>query len=210
MIDTPIYLRARRLLVGLRPTLVATLRSLDAGHLSEEQQLIVSQLRKFVEKEVVPVAMELEHKDEYPVDLIEQLKGLQLFGMVIPPEYGGLGLPFTTYAFVIEELSRGWMSLGGVLNTHVMVSWMIDAYGSEEQKAALAAGDGHRRASRWPLHDRTRRRQRRAGHQDRRPPRRRPLSGQGPEDVRQQRHPRQALRHAGQDRPAGETGPTRA
>ena len=78
---------------------------------TEEQQLIVSQLRKFVEKEVVPVAMELEHKDQYPLELIEQMKEFQLFGMVIPPEYDGLGLPFTTYAFVIEELSRGWMSL---------------------------------------------------------------------------------------------------
>ena len=115
---------------------------------TEEQRLIVSQLRKFVEKEVVPVAMELEHKDQYPLELIEQMKELQLFGMVIPPQYGGLGLPFTTYAFIIEELSRGWMSLGGVLNTHVMVSWMIDAYGSEEQKERWlpAMASGERRA----------------------------------------------------------------
>src|SRR4030043_1664766 len=93
--------------------------------LSEEQQLIVSQLRKFVEKEVVPVAMELEHGDQSPLELIEQMKDFQLFGMVIPPQYGGLGLPFTTYAFVIEELSRGWMSLGGVLKHTVLGSWMI-------------------------------------------------------------------------------------
>jgi alkylation response protein AidB-like acyl-CoA dehydrogenase len=92
--------------------------------------------------------MELEHKDQYPLELIEQMKEFQLFGMVIPPQYGGLGLPFTTYAFVIEELSRGWMSLGGVLNTHVMVSWMIDAYGSEEQKERWlpAMATGERRA----------------------------------------------------------------
>lgn len=105
--------------------------------LTEEQQMIVSEVRRFVEKEVMPVATELEHADEYPADLVEQLKGLGMFGATIPQEYGGLDLPFTTYAAIVEELSRGWMSLGGILNTHTMISWMIKTYGSEEMKSRL-------------------------------------------------------------------------
>lgn len=116
--------------------------------LTEEQQMIVSEVRRFVEKEVLPVATELEHRDEYPIDLIEQLKGLGMFGATIPEEYGGLDLPFTTYAAIVEELSRGWMTLGGILNTHTMVSWMIKTYGSEEIKSRLlpAMATGERRA----------------------------------------------------------------
>ncbi len=116
--------------------------------LTEEQQLIVSEVRRFVEKEVLPVAMDLEHADEYPVHLIDQMKGLGMFGVTIPPEYGGLGLPFTTYAAIVEELSRGWMSLGGVMNTHAMVSWMINNFGPDELKARLlpAMAAGERRA----------------------------------------------------------------
>jgi alkylation response protein AidB-like acyl-CoA dehydrogenase len=113
--------------------------------LTEEQQLIVSEVRRFVEKEVIPVATELEHRDEYPTDLVEQLKGLGMFGATIPQEYGGLELPFATYAAIVEELSRGWMSLGGILNTHTMVSWMIKTYGSEDLRSrllpAMAAGE---------------------------------------------------------------------
>ena len=113
--------------------------------LTEEQQMIVSEVRRFVEKEVLPVATELEHADQYPTDLIEQMKALGMFGITIPTEYGGLGLSFATYAAIVEELSRGWMSLGGVLNTHAMVSWMIKTYGTDEMKSRLlpnmASGD---------------------------------------------------------------------
>ena len=105
--------------------------------LTEEQQMIVSEVRRFVDKEVMPVATELEHADEYPTDLVEQMKGLGMFGATIPEEYGGLNLPFTTYAAIVEELSRGWMSLGGILNTHTMISWMIKTYGSDEMKSRL-------------------------------------------------------------------------
>jgi alkylation response protein AidB-like acyl-CoA dehydrogenase len=116
--------------------------------LTEEQQLIVSEVRRFVDKEVLPVASELEHRDEYPVDLLEQLKGLGMFGATIPEEYGGLNLPFTTYAAIVEEISRGWMSLGGILNTHTMVSWMIKTHGSEELRSRLLPdmATGERRA----------------------------------------------------------------
>src|SRR3989337_1047646 len=115
--------------------------------LTEEQQMIVSEVRRFVEKEVIPVATELEHRDEYPTQLVEQLKGLGMFGATIPEKYGGLELPFTTYAAIVEELSRGWMSLGGILNTHTMVSWMIKTYATEHVRDRLLAemGTGERR-----------------------------------------------------------------
>lgn len=102
--------------------------------LTEEEQLIVSQVRRFVEKEVLPVASELEHRDEYPHQLVEQMKQMGIFGVAVPPEYGGLGLSFTTYAAIVEELCRGWMSLGGIVNGAVIVSWMIKTFGTEDQK----------------------------------------------------------------------------
>src|SRR3972149_6002061 len=105
--------------------------------LTEEQQMIVSEVRRFVEKEVMPVATELENRDQYPAQLVEQLRGLGMFGATIPEKYGGLELPFTTYAAIVEELSRGWMSLGGILNTHTMVSWMIKTYATEHVKSRL-------------------------------------------------------------------------
>src|SRR3989304_9444732 len=116
--------------------------------LTEEQQMIVSEVRRFVEKEVIPVATELEHRDEYPAQLVEQMKGLGMFGATIPEKYGGLDLPFTTYAAIVEELSRGWMSLGGILNTHTMVSWMIKTHGSEDLRSRLLPdmAKGERRA----------------------------------------------------------------
>lgn len=113
--------------------------------LSEEQQQIVGTIRRFVEREVMPVASELEHRDEYPFALVERMKELGLFGAIIPTEYGGLGLPFTTYAFIIEEICRGWMSLSGILNSHLLFAYILATHGTEEQKRrllpAMAAGE---------------------------------------------------------------------
>jgi alkylation response protein AidB-like acyl-CoA dehydrogenase len=115
--------------------------------LTTEQREVVSTVRSFVERDVVPVASELEHADQYPAELVETMKELGLFGVTIPEEYGGLGLDLTTYALVQVELSRGWMSLSGVLNTHFMSAWMINAYGTEEQRRAylprMATGELH-------------------------------------------------------------------
>lgn len=105
--------------------------------LSEEQQQIVSTVRRFVEREVMPVASELEHRDEYPFALVERMKELGLFGAIIPAEYSGLGLSFTTYAFVIEEICRGWMSLSGILNSHLLLAYILATNGTEEQKRRL-------------------------------------------------------------------------
>jgi butyryl-CoA dehydrogenase len=91
-------------------------------------------VREWVEREVYPVASEYEHADEYPAPLVEDMKRLGLFGVTIAEEYGGLGLDLLTYVLIQIELSRGWMSLSGVLNTHFISAWMIATYGTEEQR----------------------------------------------------------------------------
>lgn len=107
------------------------------SELSVEQQEIVATIRRWVDHEVLPVASELDHADEFPQKLVDKMKELGLFGITIPEEFGGLGLDLLTYALVVKELARGWISLSGVLNTHFMAAWMIDKYGSEEQRARL-------------------------------------------------------------------------
>jgi butyryl-CoA dehydrogenase len=102
--------------------------------LSAEQREVVATVREFVEREVLPTASELEHADEFPEALVETMRELGLFGLTIPEEYGGLALDLVTYVLVQIELSRGWMSLSGVLNTHLMAAWMIDEFGTDEQK----------------------------------------------------------------------------
>jgi len=106
---------------------------------------IVETVRRFVEREVIPVASDLEHADEYPESIVEQMKALGLFGVAIPEEHGGLGLDLVTYASIVEELSYGWMSLSGVVNTHTIVAGLLVAHGTEEQKRRwlprLAAGE---------------------------------------------------------------------
>ncbi|MCA1833839.1 MAG: acyl-CoA dehydrogenase family protein [Actinomycetota bacterium] len=102
--------------------------------LTEEQKLIVETVREFVEKEVVPVADDLEHADEFPDKIVEQMKEMGLFGMMVPEEFGGLGMPLITYALTMIELSRGWMSLAGILNTHTMATFFIKTFGTEDQK----------------------------------------------------------------------------
>ena len=97
---------------------------MTATEQSTEQREIVATIREFVEREVVPVASELEHADEYPTALVQTMKELGLFGVTIPEEYGGLGLDLSTYARIQVELSRGWMSLSGVLNTHFISAWI--------------------------------------------------------------------------------------
>jgi alkylation response protein AidB-like acyl-CoA dehydrogenase len=84
---------------------------------------IVAAVRRFVERDVIPNASALEHRDEYPHAMVATMRELGLFGATIPSGYGGLGLSFTTYARVMEELSRGWMSLAGVVNSHLIMRW---------------------------------------------------------------------------------------
>jgi alkylation response protein AidB-like acyl-CoA dehydrogenase len=98
------------------------------------QPEVVAAVREWVEREVYPVASDYEHADQYPAPLVEDMKRLGLFGVTIPEEYGGLGLDLLTYVLIQIELSRGWMSLSGVLNTHFISAWMITTHGTEEQR----------------------------------------------------------------------------
>ncbi len=98
------------------------------------RQEMVEAIRRFVEREVVPTASALEHRNEYPQALVDRMKELGLFGATIPTEFGGLGLDVSTYAMIIEELCVGWMSLSGVLNTHLLLAYMIRTHGSEALK----------------------------------------------------------------------------
>src|SRR6516165_10338007 len=86
---------------------------------------MIETVRRFVAKEVAPVATEMEHLDAYPADIVEQMKQLGLFGITIPTEYGGLGLDLLTYIGVVEELAYGWMSLSGIVNTHTIAPHLI-------------------------------------------------------------------------------------
>src|SRR6266540_3500012 len=108
----------------------------DAGliELTDEQKAVVETVRDFVENEVIPVADELEHRDEFPEKIVEGMKELGLFGLTVPDEYGGAGLDLMTYALAGVELSRGWMSLSGILNTHFLAVYLLKQYGSEEQR----------------------------------------------------------------------------
>jgi alkylation response protein AidB-like acyl-CoA dehydrogenase len=102
--------------------------------LTAEQRDVLDTIRDFVEKDVIPAVPDLDRADEFPAQLVETMKELGLFGTTIPEEYGGLGLDLTTYALIVEELSRGWISLSGVLNTHFIASYMLGTFGTEEQK----------------------------------------------------------------------------
>jgi butyryl-CoA dehydrogenase len=98
---------------------------------------MIATVRRFVAREVIPVASELEHADEYPHALVEQMKQLGLFGITVPEEYGGLGLDLLTYIGVVEELAYGWMSLSGVINTHTIAALVILHHGNDEQRHRL-------------------------------------------------------------------------
>ena len=110
---------------------------------------IIDTVRRFVEREVMPVASKYEHANEYPHDLVERMKELGLFGATIAPEWGGLGLDYSTYSRIVEEICRGWMSLSGVLNTHLMFAYVLQRFGTAAQQArwlpAMARGE-HRAA----------------------------------------------------------------
>lgn len=109
-------------------------RLCETDGLSDIQQEILKTVREFVDNEILPVATELEHRDEYPAEIVEGMKELGLFGLTIPEEYGGLGESLLTYALVVEEIARGWMSVSGIVNTHFIVAYMLMQHGTEEQK----------------------------------------------------------------------------
>ena len=106
---------------------------------------IIDTVRKFVQRDVIPVASDLEHADAYPEEIVATMRELGLFGITIPETFGGLGLDLLTYVGVIEELSYGWMSLTGIVNTHTMAATLIMTHGTEEQQQrwlpSMASGE---------------------------------------------------------------------
>lgn len=112
--------------------------------LTEEQRLFRDTLRDFVDREIRPVVREWEAADRYPAEIVETMKGLGLFGLTVPEEYGGLGADMVSFALVFEEISKGWMGIAGILGSHSLSCWMIARHGTAEQKARflpdLAAG----------------------------------------------------------------------
>jgi alkylation response protein AidB-like acyl-CoA dehydrogenase len=109
-------------------------RLCETEGLTDIQEEILKTVRAFVDDKILPVAGELEAKDEYPTEIVEGLKELGLFGLMIPEEYGGLGESLLTYALAVEEIARGWMSVSGIINTHFIVAYMLLQHGTPAQK----------------------------------------------------------------------------
>ena len=101
----------------------------------EQETMILDMLDRFLESEVVPHVRELEHEDIYPAEIVEKMKEMGLFGCIIEEGYGGLGLPTTTYAKIIERISRTWMSLSGIINSHLIMATAVQRNGTQSQKA---------------------------------------------------------------------------
>src|SRR5580765_3378089 len=102
--------------------------------LTEDQVELLKLVREFVDEQILPVATRLEHADEYPTEIVEGMKEMGIFGLMIPEEYGGLGESLLTYALCVEEIARGWMSVSGIINTHFIVAYMLLQHGTDEQK----------------------------------------------------------------------------
>jgi alkylation response protein AidB-like acyl-CoA dehydrogenase len=105
--------------------------------LTDVQQEIVKTVRGFVDREILPNVAKLEADDTYPSEIVEGMKAMGLFGLMIPEEYDGLGESLLTYALVVEEIARGWMSVSGIINTHFIVAYLLKQHGTDEQKQSL-------------------------------------------------------------------------
>ncbi len=104
------------------------------GPSNSDEQIILDSIAKWVDREVKPRVMEMERNDEYPQELVEQMKEFGLFGATVGEEYGGLGLAATTYAKIVVLISEQWMSLSGIFNSHLMMARIVEAHGTEMQK----------------------------------------------------------------------------
>ena len=113
--------------------------------LTDVQRQIIEAVREFTDREIIPHAQQLEHADAYPQAIVDGMCEMGLFGLTIPEAYGGLGESLLTYALAVEEISRGWMSISGIINTHFIVAYMLLQHGTEEQKRRylprMAAGE---------------------------------------------------------------------
>src|SRR4026209_668206 len=101
---------------------------------TDEQKAITEMVRQFVDEQIIPKAEHYDHEDEFPEPIVEHMKELGLFGVTIPEEYGGMGLDLTTYTMIVEELSRGRISISGVVNTHFIGSYPLMKFCPDEPK----------------------------------------------------------------------------
>src|SRR5437764_8092206 len=101
---------------------------------TDEQRAIIEMVRQFADEQIIPNAEHFDHEDSFPEEIVEHMKELGLFGVTIPEEYGGMGLDLTTYVMIVEELSRGWISISGVINTHFIGSYLLMKYGTDAQR----------------------------------------------------------------------------
>jgi len=106
-------------------------------HDESDERLILDSVDRFLAQEVAPVAWQLEHDDVYPADIVERMKEMGLFGCLIEPQYGGLGLSTSTYVKIIERMSKVWMSISGIINSHLIMAVCVQRYGTEAQKEAF-------------------------------------------------------------------------
>src|SRR6059058_3379055 len=104
---------------------------------TDEQKAITEMVRQFTDEQIIPNAEHYDHEDEFPEPIVEQMKELGLFGVTIPEDFGGMGLDLTTYAMIVEELSRGWISISGIVNTHFIGSYLLMKFGTDAQREAL-------------------------------------------------------------------------
>jgi alkylation response protein AidB-like acyl-CoA dehydrogenase len=113
--------------------------------LSDEQAMFRRVLQVFVREHITPVARDWEREGRYPTEIVEVMKQMGLFGLTIPEDHGGMGTDMISFALVFEELSRGWMGIAGILGSHSLSCWMIDRYGTDEQRSqylpTLATGE---------------------------------------------------------------------
>ena len=176
---------------------------------TEIQQEITEMVRSFVDNEILPVAEHFDHEDEFPEAIVEQMKELGLFGVTIPEEYGGMGLDLTTYTMIVEELSRGWISISGVVNTHFIGSYLLMKFGTDEQKdyflPKMATGEIRAAFSLSEPEVGSDVQGIKGGREARR---RRQLDPRRPEDVGHQRPSLRRRLRADEDRPRTPTRPT--
>src|SRR3954469_22428883 len=109
---------------------------------TDEQQAIIEMVRQFVDEQIIPQAEHYDAVDEFPEPIVEQMRELGLFGVTIPEEHGGMGLDLTTYAMIVEELSRGWISISGIVNTHFIGSYLLMKFGTRAQQERLLTETG--------------------------------------------------------------------
>ena len=173
----------------------------------EDEAQLLDTIDRWVDKEVKPIVKEYDHADRYPAETVEQMKELGLFGATISPEYGGLGLPAGTYAKIVMRISRDWMAVTGIFNSHLMLALAVEKFGTNGQKETWLPQARDRRGARRPCADGARCRNGPAGDPHDRQARRRRLRHQRHQDVDLQRHRGQLLRPAGEDRSQGRAAP---